>query len=254
MASVALASAAPPRELWNAFPLDQRTTTPEAPAIGVAPASSQVAPEPAREQPFPWLVLVGAVAGVAALSGTLIAVGHRLRRPRPQVPEPQVDDDAAFRAYVASLVGPVGAEVQARPADRRGRRDRSTPAQAELAYLAAEYLEIIAAGSPRPVLDLAARLGWSPGKTQKKLARARAEGLLTSLGRGRAGGELTDEALRALSNLSGQRGSDAVQRPRLRVADPLLDQPSAPPPETPLGDPLVDPTRDQMRDRRRLGS
>jgi hypothetical protein len=265
--AVGLAQAAPPRELWNAFPLDQRTTTPALPATPPTAAPTIVAPPAegpptkAPQEEFPWLVALGALVGVAGLSSGLIVVGrrHRARTATLTKVDPEVAEDAAYAAYVASLVGPVApSDTAHRPPGPRVRRKRPTTAEGELALLAAEYLELVAGGSPRPVADLAARREWSPGKTQKALARARADGILTRPGRGRAGGELTNEGLRILSGLSPSDRSPVVPRgttppattePHLRLAPP--SDPPASEPETP--GPKAGPTHDRVRDRRLSG-
>lgn len=265
--AVGVAQAVPPRELWNAFPLDQRTTTPAVPATPPTAQPTVVAP-PAEGPPtkapegFPWLVALGALAAVAGLSSGLIILGrrHRARADTPGAIDPEVAEDAAYAAYVASLVGPVApSDTSNRSAAPRARRQRPSTAEDELAVLAAEYLEFVAAGSPRPVVDLAARREWSPGKTQKALARARADGILTRPGRGRAGGELTNEGLRILSGLSPCDRPPVVPRegtppattePHLRLAPPSAASNSEP--EAP-GPKAAGPAHDRVRDRRLSG-
>jgi hypothetical protein len=266
VAAVGVAQAAPPRELWNAFPLDQRTTTPAIPTTPPAAEPTVVAP-PAEGPPtkapeeFPWLVALGALVGVAGLSSGLIILGRR-RRTRPETPgaiDPEVAEDAAYAAYVASLVGPVApSDTSNRSAGPRARRQRPSTAEGELAVLAAEYLELVAAGSPRPVVDLAARREWSPGKTQKALARARADGILTRPGRGRAGGELTNEGLRILSGLSPSDRPPVVPReaaapvttePHLRLAPPSAASGAG----AEAAGPNAGSAHDRVRDRRLSG-
>ena len=264
--AVGLAQAAPPRELWNAFPLDQRTTTPvpTTPPVAeptvVAPPT-EGPPQDTPQQEFPWLVALGALVGVAGLSSVMISIARR-RRTRTDTPtrvDPEVSEDAAYAAYVASLVGPVApSDTSNRSTGPRVRRKRPTTAEGELAQLATEYLELVAAGSPRPVADLAARHEWSPGKTQKALARARADGILTRPGRGRAGGELTNEGLRILSGLSPsdrppvvprEAATPATTEPHLRLAPPSAasnSEPDAPGPK-------AGPAHDRARDRRLSG-
>ena len=74
-----------------------------------------------------------------------------------------------------------------------GRDDRS------YAALAALYVRLINDGEQRPIRAVADRLGLAEKTVQNHLFKARERGLLTSLGRGRAGGQLTDKAKEILS-------------------------------------------------------
>ena len=188
------------------------------------------------DRPFAWATLGGAIAGVAVLSAIFIAVGRRRRRAtqvatvsaEPQETDSDSDDDPAFAAYVASLVGPVSpSDLLAPPARPRPRPRPSQPTAEELdlAHIAEQYLAIVAAGSTRPVLDLAARRNWSLGMAQKKLARARAQGILTRPGRGRTGGELTERGGRILAASERRR---ATEPRHLRLAPPPTDPPAQP--------------------------
>lgn len=67
-----------------------------------------------------------------------------------------------------------------------GRSDR------HYAAIAAMYVDLL--DQPRPVLAVAERSGLSEKSVRNLLFKARERGLLTSIGRGRAGGELTDAA------------------------------------------------------------
>lgn len=69
-----------------------------------------------------------------------------------------------------------------------GRSDKS------YAVLAALYIQFIDGGEARPVRAVASRLGMSEKTVQNHLYKAREKGFLTSRGRGRAGGQLTDKA------------------------------------------------------------
>ncbi len=70
----------------------------------------------------------------------------------------------------------------------------------ELARLAADYLDLVSAGSARPVLELAERRGWSAGRARARLGRARELGILVGAGKGRAGGTLSEEGRALLAD------------------------------------------------------
>ncbi len=74
-----------------------------------------------------------------------------------------------------------------------GRSDRS------YAAVAALYVEAVAQGSSRPVHVVADRMQLAEKTIQNYLFKARERGLLTSLGRGKAGGQLTDKAKEMLN-------------------------------------------------------
>jgi hypothetical protein len=65
------------------------------------------------------------------------------------------------------------------------------------ASCAREYVELLT--EPKPVQALAARRHLSESQIRNILHQARERGLLTKLGRGRAGGELTDKAKELLN-------------------------------------------------------
>ena len=67
------------------------------------------------------------------------------------------------------------------------------------AAVAASYVALLDAGDPRPVAALADQLHLSVTTVRNLLYKARERGLLTSAGRGRAGGQLTDKAKEMLS-------------------------------------------------------
>lgn len=91
--------------------------------------------------------------------------------------------------YAASL-----ADFAERP--RTGPAGRSDQSYAALAAL---YVQVIAEGAERPIGAVAGRLGLAQKTVQNHLYKARERGLLTSLGRGKAGGQLTDKAKEMLS-------------------------------------------------------
>ncbi len=105
----------------------------------------------------------------------------------------------AEAAGPAPVAAPAPRPEPARPAARRPRAPRDERDALDLARLAADYLDIVAAGSRRPVVDLAERRAWSVEQARRALGRARACGLLVGAGRGRPGGALSDEAVRLLS-------------------------------------------------------
>ncbi len=134
----AVGQATGPEALWNAYPLDQATTTP-APATGTPPAVATPAPaRPRAAAPKPsggggipmWAVIAGAFAVLVVGGGVAIFTLARLReRRRPpaaahtaQVPDAPVapePDPAPVAAPVAVAAAPAptrAAEPVARPA------------------------------------------------------------------------------------------------------------------------------------------
>jgi len=93
-----------------------------------------------------------------------------------------------------------------------GATGRSNIRRRRLAATAALYVQALEAGGRAPVATVAANLGLSQSKVRDRLHAARYEGLLGGTGRGRAGGELTPEALAFLELEVGWRGE--AQRPR----------------------------------------
>ncbi len=211
-----------PGELWEAFPLDPATTAPAAPAEASPPAA-QAPAEPSAASPAPSggdedlakiLLIVVAVLVMAAL--VAIAATRRARGARAGTfvaPAP---------AEPPALPPPAAPPPAARPAPG------PEPAALALARLSAEYLEVVASGSRRPVVDVADRRGWDIERTRRELGRARARGLLVGAGRGRAGGALSAEAERLLA-------PSAVPAPD--------DQPPARPGGVDRADLVVDETR-----------
>lgn len=183
-----------PEELWEAYPLDPREAAPATPA-----------PEPAEPTPvadpvdfgddlsLPLFLAIG--AGVVCLGALIGVAGVRAFRAREG---PAAAHDPAPLAEPAPRSEP--APVPEPPAaSRRPRAPRDEGDARDLARLAADYLDVVAAGSRRPVMDLAERRAWSVEHTRRALGRARACGLLVGAGRGRPGGALSDEAVRLLS-------------------------------------------------------
>lgn len=70
----------------------------------------------------------------------------------------------------------------------------------DYANLALEYVLLVQAGDRRPAATLAQKTGNlnSPGVWTNRITEARKRGLLTEVGRGEAGGELTEKAERLL--------------------------------------------------------
>jgi len=85
---------------------------------------------------------------------------------------------------------------QAGDADRRPRGPKGG-GDVRLARIARQYVDLL--GEERPVEALAAANGIARSTAQSYLYRARERDLLTSAGRGRAGGELTERAQQLLN-------------------------------------------------------
>jgi hypothetical protein len=81
-------------------------------------------------------------------------------------------------------------DLPARPG-RRGRDD------GYYAWLASLYVDRLRARSRRPNADLAAQLDWPVSRVEEAVRQARSRGLLTSVGSGVAGGELTQRGIAA---------------------------------------------------------
>ncbi len=189
-----------PGELWEAFPLDPRAGEPATPPAP-APAPEGAPPAAGSDGGGGILIVSGAAALVAlGAVGAYALLARRQRRGR--------DDPAADEPPRAAIALP--AVTPSPPAPRGAESD------AELARLAADYLEVVGAGSRRPVVDVAERRAWDVERTRRALARARSHGLLLSAGRGRSGGDLSDEARRLLG-----ASAPAVAQPH----DPSLPGP-----------------------------
>lgn len=78
--------------------------------------------------------------------------------------------------------------------------------EAFYAGVAAAYVRLIAAGERSPVEALAAKYGRERDTVDGWLRKARKHGLLTSVGRGSRGGQLTDKALEVLREREGFHG------------------------------------------------
>jgi hypothetical protein len=197
-----------PEELWRAFPLDP-PAAPEAPA---PQEPSAAAPDESGDGLSLALVL-GIAAGVlclGAIAAPLVARQLRGRAGPPAAPAPQPEP--------AALAAP-----------RPPRAPRDERDALELARLAADYLAAVAAGSRRPVVDVAEGRSWTVERTRRALGRARACGLLLGAGRGRAGGALSGEAERIL-RASAPPVADAHHQPQagpglVDGADLVVDQP-----------------------------
>lgn len=87
----------------------------------------------------------------------------------------------------------------ARMAWERAARDLETkPTDVKHASIAAMYVRLLDEKEPRPVVALAQQLHLGHKTVRNYLFTARERGLLTSAGRGVAGGQLTDKARRLL--------------------------------------------------------
>lgn len=187
---VATAQDSGPGVLWEAFPLGPEVTAPATPA---APERAD-APAASTDSSDGLVMTLAIAAALVALAATAAVALMARRRGRPGVPD----------APAARPSPPRAAEP---PAPAPARPTRARDGALDLARLAADYLEVVAAGSRRPVVDLAERRSWDPERTRRALGRARSRGLLVGPGRGRVGGALSDEAERLL------RGPAAVTRP-----------------------------------------
>ncbi len=104
------------------------------------------------------------------------------------------------REYVQRLEGSFGIPKGAAGGDRKSRGQRGG-ADRRLAGVAARYVELLAT-SATPTADLAVELDRPRDSVSSDLFKARERGLLTSAGRGRAGGALTDRARQLLTEVS----------------------------------------------------
>lgn len=93
-----------------------------------------------------------------------------------------------------TLHGYVPAALERPPSRGRPRRPDRV-----FAEIASEYVGALDQGSPHPVKDVAERLNYSRGTIRDMLMEARRRGLLAKTERGRAGGAMTPEGLRALT-------------------------------------------------------
>ena len=266
----AVGQATGPEALWNAYPLDQATTTP-APATGTPPAVATpapatppaAAPEPSGDDGIP--IIAGAFAVLVVGGVVVILTLARLRERRQpaapahsaHLPEGQaaVEPDPAPVAVAAAPTPARAAEPLARPAAPEpapvppaptvaAAAPAATTAKAaeaadvvtaddlELAELAAEYLWTVATGSRRPVVDLAARRFLRVGRAREMLSRARARGILMGAGRGRPGGALTEKGRRILEAGSRSTGAPAWQEGP--IPPPAAPPEAAPAPPTHL--------------------
>ncbi len=227
-----LIAVGPPTELWEAFPLDpvvtdELTPAPATPAPAAGGGSQTPAASPASgttdSSSVPWaMIALGAAVAVVSVAGILL-----LRRSRRdptegaspglgQFPAAADPSDAASEREVTEAAAtdppaptepslpavPVAAEAAA-PSEVEplpdlsavppGTREALERSRRELARLAADYLELVAAGSTRPVLQLAEQREWTVARTRSRLGRARTVGILIGAGKGRAGGALSEE-------------------------------------------------------------
>jgi hypothetical protein len=212
-----------PGALWEAYPLEPETTAPATPAAPAAPAAVDPPPAAAPADSDDGLVMMLAFAVAFVALGAIAALAIIARRrgrsgvrvapaappPAPEAPPPPL------------------APAPAAPAPRRASGAREDAL--DLARLAADYLEVVAAGSRRPVVDLAALRSWDTERTRRALGRARSRGLLVGAGRGRVGGVLSDEAERLLGESAAavaqphdepQPGPGLVDRADLVVHEP----------------------------------
>jgi hypothetical protein len=184
-----------PGELWKAYPLDPVTTAP-APQEPVVPAQGQGAAPPAAplsepDDSIPTTAIVVAIAAFVLLAGACAALAVSRARER--------------RTWTYAHAGPDHAEPPPETAAEPEPPPRPAPAVDDLALarLAADYLAIVAGGSRRPVVDLAARHSMPDQRARRLLGRARSRGILAGAGSGRAGGVLTDRGRELLEGGPG---------------------------------------------------
>lgn len=85
------------------------------------------------------------------------------------------------------------------PEERPVPRPNATP-DVELARFAADYVAAVAKGASSPLRDVAERWGLKYHTASRRRQKAVSRGLLTTAGRGRAGGRLTDSAMALLAS------------------------------------------------------
>lgn len=86
--------------------------------------------------------------------------------------------------------------------------DVGKPIDLDYAVLASKYLDKIVAGSAKPVKELAAVLNMPAPRLRDLIHESRRRGLLTSMPRGQAGGELTPKALELLTDHLEERNPE----------------------------------------------
>ena len=138
-----------PERLWEAYPLDPREAAPSACARAGA-ALPVAAPEDSGDD-LSLPLFLAIAAGVVCLGALIGVAGVRAFRAR---------EEPAGRPGLARRPSPEPRPEPA-PAARGGRAPRATSATRDLARLAADYLDVVAAGSRRPVMDLAERRAWA---------------------------------------------------------------------------------------------
>lgn len=70
---------------------------------------------------------------------------------------------------------------------------------------AAEYVEVVAKGSTRPIVELAQKWGYQPSGAREIVFQCREKGMLTGSPPGRSGGDLTDTARALLQSAAASR-------------------------------------------------
>jgi hypothetical protein len=125
--------------------------------------------------------------------------GERIASRRLRV-APIGEMERAARAFAADSV-PAVEQARVTAAERRRMLKAISPVvggrsggDERLATICRLYVDLLARGDDHPVQSLAAQMHLGEKTVRNLLYRAREAGLLTSPGRGRAGGELTDKA------------------------------------------------------------
>lgn len=113
--------------------------------------------------------------------------------------EERTTRQSTFRGQTAPALGALAGQTFTLSTlePKRGR----PPIRSEQFYakLARDYAERVAQGSPRPTTDVARRRRLSAARVRDMLHEARKRDLLSSVGQGRSGGELTPKALAILN-------------------------------------------------------
>jgi hypothetical protein len=193
-----------PNALWRAYPLGtQPLATGGAPAAPTTGRPSS-APSPRRAQassfaPGLTLMLIGA-AVLCTLAVVLPVAVRRRRAPaHPIAPRAMGAPIAANGRPVNGVASAAGDVVAVRPL-----RSARPPAARddEILRLAAAYADASRHGDSAPMAAVRAIVPAGTvdpaGHARRAIAAARRRGLLTSRGRGRAGGELTPKAVELL--------------------------------------------------------
>jgi len=214
-----------PTPLWQAYPLGTQPLAKTGHARRVSVAEHTTPPARSADTSVFGIAFPGIVAATVALFALAIAVPLALQRRRfqpryvaagaPGQPPPrrsEVRHVNGSRPQRAPTLPPEPADVVAVApvvVDARSVRTARRPARPDEAFLryAAAYADASQRGDPAPMAAVRAvvpSVTKDPaGYAKRMIAEARRRDLLTSHGRGRAGGELTPKALELLQRSPG---------------------------------------------------